>query len=146
MSDIQLEDGLNRRNLSDIGMGIGVAADHMALVQLALHQTRPGLHILTDDEEGGGGLLFLQNIENVWGPARVRSIVKGQGYKPRIGPIALNLIGRWHHIIMLVGNQAVVGVNRDGTFACRWVRRDMQHLTCAIKINTLPRPHLSQTR
>ena len=74
-------------------MGVGVAADHMALIQLALHQTRPGLHILANDEEGRGRLLFLQNIENLRGPTRVRAIIKGQGDKPRMGPIAFDLIG-----------------------------------------------------
>ncbi len=54
-----------------------VIADVMAFFIFALDEFRDGTGILTDDEEGGVDMLFLQDVEDLRRPGRIWPVVEG---------------------------------------------------------------------
>ena len=57
----------------------------MPLAQHPLKQSAFGQRIFTDDKERRRDLLRLQNVEDLWRPARIGPVVKGQSNEA--GPV-----------------------------------------------------------
>ncbi len=117
-----------------------MAADVVALAQLALHQARVGLHVLADDEEGGAGVLGLQDVQDLRRPAWIGPIVEGQGDELlRTGAVALDHIGCRHHLVVLFRDQLGVGIGGQGPPAGGGPGDDVQHLARSVEVDVLGR-------
>ncbi len=82
-------------------------------------------------------MLGLQDVQDLRGPAGIGAVVEGQGDQVLLGAIALDVIGGRHDVVVLVGDQAGVRVQREGPLAGLGCRRDAQHLAVAVEVHVL---------
>src|SRR5260370_25071530 len=75
LRQIQLPFNFGFGDLIESRMGKRVIADFVAFGVLALENFRVLVGYLTDDEENGRRILFLEDVENFWGPARIGTVV-----------------------------------------------------------------------
>ncbi len=144
LGDVELEVGLAGGRRRDVGVGVGVAAHQVPFADLPRHQLRMRLHVLADDEEGRRRVFGLEDVENGRRPARIGTVVEGQRHQPRLGAVALHHIGRGHHLIVLVGDQPGVGVDRQGAAPGQGCGGDAQHLAVAVEVDVLGRRQQGQ--
>src|SRR5260370_39569816 len=76
LRQIQLPFNFGFGDLIESRMGKRVIADFVAFGVLALENFRVLVGYLTDDEENGRRILFLEDVENFWGPARIGTVVE----------------------------------------------------------------------
>ena len=72
-----------------VGVGVGVVADDVAVVDLLAQELGVALGLLADDEERGRHVLPAQHVEDPGCPGRVGAVVEGQGHDAR-GPHPLD--------------------------------------------------------
>ena len=75
------------RQIPEIGMGVGVIADIVALGEDPSHEIGIGLRVLADDEEARANVLLLQDIENLRRPVRIGTVVEGECELAGVAPV-----------------------------------------------------------
>ncbi len=144
MGEVELEVGLRYRRRGDIGVGVGVVAHHVPLVDLAGDETGVGLHVLADDEEGRRGVLGLEDVEDLRRPAGVGAVVEGQGHQAGVRSVTLDDVGGGHHLIALVLDQAGGRVDGQRALAGGGTGRHVQHFPGSVEVHVLGRRQIGQ--
>ncbi len=131
---VQLEPGLAVREAGEIGVGVAVIAELVALGDDPLEQALLAQHRVADHEEGGGDAPVPEHVENGRSPVRIGTVVEGEG--DEAGPVAgpLHDIGRGEAVVALLPDQAG-GVGADRPVAERRRRRDPQDLAIALDVD-----------
>src|SRR3954471_10242607 len=91
-------------------MGIGMAADLMALPDRAGEQRALRDRILADDEEGRRNMPRLENVEDLRRPSRIGAVVEGQRNQARAISVPSNRVGPRYAQKVDVREQAVGAV------------------------------------
>ncbi len=76
--DVQLHLHPQRRDAREVGMREGMVPHHVPLGELALHQIRPRLRVLADEEEDRLHSARVEQIEDLRRPLRVGPVVEGE--------------------------------------------------------------------
>ena len=66
------------RNVGQVGVGVGMAADVVAVFEDALDNPRIGFRIRIDEEECAGNVFLLEDVENLRRPFRIRPVVESE--------------------------------------------------------------------
>src|SRR5262245_52869485 len=74
--DLQGDQWLGK--LAEIGVGERVVSDVMTLIHDAPHQVRIRCRVFANDEETGMNALFLQDVEDLWRPVWIGTIIKSE--------------------------------------------------------------------
>ena len=91
LRELEFEVKLAVGDFADVGMGVGVVADLMALAHHALHQADILLRLVADQHERALDALVAENIENLRRPLGIGSVVEGE--RDLVGVIAVLLDG-----------------------------------------------------
>ncbi len=98
-------------DIRDVGMRVGVIADLVALGIDALDQVGATLGVLADQKERCRHVFAFEDVENLWGPHRVGTIVESQrDHVVRIVAPAIDHIAARRFLDLIVGDEADVGV------------------------------------
>src|SRR6267143_1070392 len=103
----------------------GMISDFMAFGVLALEKFRPMVGHVADDEEHGGYVLLLQDVQDLRGPLGIGAIVKGKGDFFIRGAELVNVKGERDDFVGFIGEKVSCGVEFEGAPAVLGSIRDM---------------------
>ena len=132
--------------IPEIGMGVGVIADIVALGEDPSHEIGIGLRVLADDEEARANVLLLQDIENLRRPVRIGTVVEGECELAGCRAGSLNDERGWHRLVGLIDDLTRVVVDIEGSLAGCGHLPHMQDLAIALKVDVLAGADLARAR
>ena len=117
-------------------------ADLMSFIDDPLKKPRVLLPIFTDYKETGLDIFCLENVEYLWRPDRVRSVVKGQRDLGRLARQARLVAGSLHYVggrdlVVYFAGQITICVGRDIPVPVVWHSFDLENFAVAIKVDII---------
>ena len=135
-----------RRFVGDVGVGVGVAADDMAFIDLAADDLRIVFHVPADHEERRRRALGLEDVEDLRRPARIGAVVEGQGHLARLLAQSLDNPCRREHLVGLVTDEAGRLVEGEAALAGCRLGGHVQHFPEAVEVDVVAGRHVGQGR
>src|SRR5882762_8695285 len=105
LRQIQLPADFRARNVVELWMREGVISNFVAFGVLALENIRPLVGHVADHEEYSGYVLLLQNVQNLRGPLRIGTIIKGKGDFFICGAELVDVEGERDDVVGFVGEK-----------------------------------------
>src|SRR5450631_3357153 len=96
-----------------------VVPDRVALVVNPFRDTGELVGLDADQEESSSRILLLEDVENLWSPLRIRTVVKGECNLVRAVTVAADAVGLRQVLEDLVGDHVASCIHRQIARAMR---------------------------
>ena len=126
-------------------MSKGVVSDFMAFPVNALGQTAEILSLESDQEECSRHMLSLEDVENLRGPCRIRTVVEGHGKSVFAETIARHTIRLGQTVERFVVDESGLLVNTQIALAVGGPGLDVQDFAAALHVDVLARRDIFQS-
>src|SRR5580658_1329412 len=144
LGKIQLPPKFRLGDLIELRMGKGVIADFVAFGVLAFENFGMLIRGFADDEKHAGGLLVLEDVENLGSPARIGAIVEREHdlFVFRAAYL-VDVVGKRVFLIGLVGEEIRRNVVDETSAAGFWHIREMPNISVAFEGQIRPGRNIS---
>ena len=117
LREVELPTNLRLGDFVEVGMGVGMVTDFVAVGVFALQDFGifAGLH--ADDEKRGGDVFLFEDVEDLRRPARIGAIVKRDCQFLLGRADLIDVVGKRDGFVIFVGEKIGVGVVGEGALA-----------------------------
>ena len=114
LGELDFEVELAVGDFADVGMGVSVVADLVAFAHDALHEADIFLGLSADEHEGAFDVFLLEDVQNLWGPLGVGSVVEGERNFVGVVSVLLDGVGAGIGVHVFIDDELLARVGLVG--------------------------------